>query len=84
MSRGLGDVYKRQFSGFLIEKSVVNIIKNKSSTIKNISFSTRNLFSDKMGKTIIKTHIVGVIRNKDVLFLNSIFSSFFIMYFLII
>ena len=42
----------------------------------NISFSTRNLFSERIGKTIISTHIVGVIRNSEVLFLNSKFNSF--------
>ena len=67
-----------------VEVDAITAKKDQTSTIKNISLSTRNLFSDKIGKTIIKTHIVGVIRNKEVLFLNSIFSSFFIMYFLII
>ena len=63
---------------------VVNRMRNKSSTIKNKSLSTRNLFSDKIGKTIIRTDMVGVIKNKDVLFLNSKLVSFFTMYFLII
>jgi len=67
-----------------MEKRVVKMIRNKSSTIKKISLSTRNLFSDKIGNRIIRTHIVGVIKNKEVLFLNSIFISFLIMNFLII
>lgn len=40
------------------------------------SSSMTNLFSDKIGKTKTKTAIVGVIRNKDVLFLYSFRSSF--------
>jgi len=42
------------------------------------SSSTTNLFSDKIGKTKTKTTIVGVIKNKDVLFLYSFRSSFLI------
>lgn len=42
------------------------------------SSSMTNLFSDKIGKTKTKTAIVGVIRNKDVLFLYSFRSSFLI------
>ena len=57
---------------------------NARSTIKNKLSSTRNLFSERIGKTIIKTDIVGVIKNKEVLFLNSRLASFCIMYFLII
>ena len=42
------------------------------------SSSTTNLFSDKIGKTKTKTTIVGVIKNKDVLFLYCHERSFLI------
>ena len=44
----------------------------------NKSSSIANLFSASIGKTIISTHIVGVIKNKEELFLYSLSISFLI------
>ena len=65
--------------GFLIENNVVKNIKNKSWLIMKKLSSTTNLFSDKIGKTNTRTAMVGVIKNKDVLFRYSLSSSFLII-----
>jgi len=75
----LNIVFKYLPEDYLNEK----IIRNNKCEIINKSSLTANLFSIKIGKMIMRTDMVGVIRKREELFLSSTRISFFKIFLLI-